>query len=600
MEAIKTFSPKFGFQISLSPRTHLTPVRFPPTACPVNPANLVRLKATRALIRDPQESNRKFQKFPPSEWTNRFDSVSVDASEMDALRQEIDKIIPNVKKELMSSQGIESTKKKILMVYLLVSLGLAYHFEDEIEECLKEGFETIEEMMAGEDNLYTISIIFWVLRTYGHHMSSDIFQKFKGNDGNFKGCISGDAKGLLALYEAAQLRTTTEYIMEEALSFTSSNLELLAADGRCPPHLSKHIRNALGLSQHKQMEVLVAVEYISFYEQEKDHDKILVKFAKLNFKLMQLHYLEELKVVTKWYKEHDFASNLPPYFRYVIVENHFFTITMYFEPKFSQKRILLTKYFTALVLLDDTCDRYASLSEAESLANSLERWAPDDAMDKQPHYLKFVFKFIVDCFEEFERELASEGRSYSVKATREEFKTVVKANFDFAKLAHTGDVPSFKEYMKVGEDELAAYATLAGNLMCIGHIGDEGVYEWLKSRPKFLKAMSTFGRLLNDIAGFEGDMKREYVITGVNTYMKQYGLTKMEAIRELQNLVEYNHKIMNEEFLKTTDLPRQIRKQVFNVARSLNVSYTEGEGFTHTKGKVDEYITSLFITPIRI
>ena len=82
--------------------------------------------------------------------------------------------------------------------------------------------------------------------------------------------------------------------------------------------------------------------------------------------------------------------------------------------------------------------------------------------------------------------------------------------------------------------------------------------------------------------------------------MKQYGLTKMEAIRELQNLVEYNHTIMNEEFLKTTDLPRQIRKQVINVARSLNVSYTEGEGFTHTKGKVDEYITSLFITPIRI
>lgn len=48
------------------------------------------------------------------------------------------------------------------------------------------------------------------------------------------------------------------------------------------------------------------------------------------------------------------------------------------------------------------------------------RWAPDDAMDKQPHYLKFVFKFIMGCFEEFERELASEGRSYSVKATLEE------------------------------------------------------------------------------------------------------------------------------------------------------------------------------------
>lgn len=84
-----------------------------------------------------------------------------------------------------------------------------------------------------------------------------------------------------------------------------------------------------------------------------------------------------------------------------------------------------------------------------------------------------------------------------------QFKTIVKANFDFAKLAHTGHVPSFKEYMEVGEVEVGVCATLAGNLMCIGHIGDEGVYEWLKSRPKFLKAASTYGRLMNDIAGFE-------------------------------------------------------------------------------------------------
>ncbi|XP_010451341.1 PREDICTED: terpenoid synthase 8 [Camelina sativa] len=594
MQTINFFAPKHRIQISLSPPTHLTPVSFPLTACPIKPAKLFHLEATSG---DGQESNRKFEKFPPSVWTNRFHSVQVDASEMDALRQEIDTLIPSVKKELMSSQGIDSMKKNILMIYLLVSLGLAYHFEDEIEECLKEGFEKIEEMMAGEDNLYTISIVFWVFRTHGHHMSSDVFQKFRESSGNFKGCISGDAKGMLALYEAAQLRTTTDYIMEEALSFASSNLELLAADGKCPPHLSKHIRNALGLSQHKNMEMLVAVGYISFYEHEKDHDKMLLKFAKLNFNLLQLHYLEELAIVTKWYRDQDFASNLPPYFRYVIAENHFFVIGMYFEPKFSQKRIMLTKYFTALVLLDDTFDRYASRPEAESLANSLERWAPDDAMEKQPHYLKFVFKFLVDCFEEFERELAPEGSSYCVKATREEFKIYVKANFDLAKCAQAGHVPSFKEYMELGVVELGVYATLAGTLMGMGYIGNEGVYEWLKSRPKLLLSLSIYGRLLNDIAGFEGDM-REYVSTAVNCYMKQYGVSKMEAIRDLRNLITYNNKIINEEFLKTTDVPRQIRKLPFNIARALNVSYNEGEGFTYTKGKVDEYITSLFVTRI--
>lgn len=72
----------------------------------------------------------------------------------------------------MSSQGIDSTKKRILMIYLLRSLGLAYHLEEEIYEILEEGLEKIEEMMAGEDDLYTVSIIFWVFRSYGHNISS--------------------------------------------------------------------------------------------------------------------------------------------------------------------------------------------------------------------------------------------------------------------------------------------------------------------------------------------------------------------------------------------------------------------------------------------
>jgi len=92
---------------------------------------------------------------------------------MNALAQEIERIKPEVGEMLMfSSKSIESTKKRILFIYMLVSLGVAFHFEDEIEESLEEGFEKIQEMIAGEDDLYTISIMFWVFRTYGYNMST--------------------------------------------------------------------------------------------------------------------------------------------------------------------------------------------------------------------------------------------------------------------------------------------------------------------------------------------------------------------------------------------------------------------------------------------
>lgn len=89
--------------------------------------------------------------------------------EMDALGREIEALKPQVRNMFMSSKGI---KKKIIFIYLLVALGLAYHFEDEIVETLEDGFQKIEEMMAGEDDLYTVSVIFYVFRTYGHNISS--------------------------------------------------------------------------------------------------------------------------------------------------------------------------------------------------------------------------------------------------------------------------------------------------------------------------------------------------------------------------------------------------------------------------------------------
>ncbi|KAG5413512.1 hypothetical protein IGI04_001079 [Brassica rapa subsp. trilocularis] len=458
--------------------------------------------------------------------------------------------------------------------------------------------EFIDDMVESEHDLYAISIFFWVFRTYGYNMSADAFKRFKGDDGKFMDSLTKDAKGMLSLYEAAHLRTTRDYIMDEALRFATKHMESLA--GRSSPHLSRLIQNALGLSQHWNMEILVAMEYISFYEQEEDHDETVLKFSKLNFKLLQLIYLKELKMVTKWYKELDFASKLPPYFRDRVVELHFFVISMYFEPHFSSARIMLTKFVTAETIIDDTFDRYASMSEAESLAKSLERWAPDKDMDKQPNYLKFVFKFILDVFKDFEREVGSEGRSYIVKSTVQEFKILVKANLDLAKWAQIAHVPSFEDYMVVGELEVSWYASMAGTFMGMGHIAMKGAYEWLKSRPKLIQAISINGRLMNDMTGFEDDMSRGYVTNGINCYMKQYGVTKAEAYKELHKMRVHNDKIVNGELLTTKDVPRRILKQAINCARMANVAYGYGEGLTHPEGKIKDYIVSLYLDLIRL
>ncbi|CAF1727856.1 unnamed protein product [Brassica napus] len=496
---------------------------------------------------------------------------SVQFEEIDSLGREIKALKPKVEDLFLSSSGVNSTKKNIFFIYLLVSLGLAYHFEAEIEENLKEGFQMIEEMLSGEDDLHTVSIIFWVFRTYGHNVSSDVFRRFKGDNGKFKEYLTEDAKGILSLYEAAHMGTMRDYILDEALSFAMSCLETLVATGTCQPHLSRRIQNALGQPQHKNAEILVAREYIRFYEQEEDSDKTLLKFSKLNFKFLQLQYLQELKDLSKWYKEKEFEYKLPPYYRDRLVELHLVTLP-FFEPKYSRVRIMVTKLFVVQIILDDTCDRYASLREVESLGNAIERWDLDDAMDGQPDYLKFVVKHIFDTFQEFEREVASElGGSYSLKATID------------------------AEYLEVAGVEVAVDFTIAGVLMAMKDICKKEAYEWLKSGDKLVIAMYTVTRVLNDIHGYEDDMSRGYVTNSINCYKKQYGVTEKEAFEKLHQIIANANKMINEELLKPANMPRQIIKEMLNYQRITNVSYEIGDEFTRPGGKLKSHVTSMYL-----
>ena len=244
---------------------------------------------------------------------------------------------PYVRDRLISSHN--SNKDKIRLIHLLISLGISYYFESEIEMILNKAFEELDMIIAEEDDLETISIMFEVFRLYQHKMSCgnniffldsslmyicfqiyiqhddwlyiyigyiiDSFVRFKGEDGRLKESLVGDVRGMLQLYQAAHLGTPSDqYIMEEAKSFTRNHLESLVESTTIPPHFSSHIRDALYIDRYHNMEILVARKYISFYEQEEGHDLTLLKFGKLSFNYCRLHYIQELKTLTKYANHH--------------------------------------------------------------------------------------------------------------------------------------------------------------------------------------------------------------------------------------------------------------------------------------------------------
>ncbi|KAH0896672.1 hypothetical protein HID58_046240 [Brassica napus] len=356
--------------------------------------------------------------------------------------------------------------------------------------------------------------------------------------------------------------------MDEALSFTRYHLESLASqEATTPPLLSRHILSryvgALYRPRFLKMEIEAAREYIYFYQEEEGHNETLLTFAKVNFKLCQLHYLQELETLTKWWKETNLAYKLP-------------------YPRYSLGRIVVSKISILMVVMDDTCDAYGSFAEVKSLIDSLQRWDLG-AIDELPSHLRIFIQSIVDT---------------SVQYTVEEIKRLGRAYANISKWAQAGYVPTFDEYMEVGIYSSGVRCFAMYTFMAMEDCDEDQTIEWFKSEPKMILALCIIFRLENDMAGFELEMRRGEVANGVYCYMKQHGVTKEVAVREIKKIVRDNYKIVMEEFLTVKAVPRQILVRCINTIRLVNVYYREGDGFSDPHRNLKDLITSLFINPL--
>ncbi|KAL0718303.1 hypothetical protein Bca4012_067625 [Brassica carinata] len=346
-------------------------------------------------------------------------------------------------------------KEKIRLTHLLISLAISHYFEEKIEEILNKAFGKLEGLIAEEHDLETISTMFEVFRLYGHKMSCD------------------------------------EDIMEEARSFTRTHLAAVTSTTH-DPHLSTHMQNVLYIPRYHCVEIAVAREYISFYEQEEDHEEYMLKFAKLNFSYCQLHYIKELKYVTKWWKELELASKLPNTFRDRNVEIYF------------------------------------------GMMELMARWDIGNIEDL-PNYMQINFRTFWEVMQDIEREMSSLGRPGGVQPTIDEFD---KERVSRDSKMGTRRLPSFEEYMEVGivtgaMDDMAVYSFL-GMKDC-----DEKImYDLFASRPKVILAFNVVFRLINDITTFEEELERGEVANGVNCYMKQHGVSQEEAVIELKKIIK--------------------------------------------------------------
>ncbi|XP_031119843.1 vetispiradiene synthase 3-like [Ipomoea triloba] len=526
-------------------------------------------------------------KFSPSLWGDEFRYFVFDNEVAKRYAQEIELLKERVRSMLVR---IRSSKpaEKLNFIDTIERLGISYHFHSEIDEMLKEIYNA--NLKFHGDDLCTSALMFGLFRQHGYNISSE--------NGKFRNNLSGDIKGLLNLYEASHMNGHKDDILKETYTFSRTHLEVVHP--QLNSTLGTQVRHALEQPLHKGIPRVEISFFIRVYQEDESKNDVLLRFAKLDYNLLQMHHKHELYQLMRWWKELDFVTTLP-YARDRAVESYFWALGVFFELEYSKARLMIAKSIAMIAIIDDTFDSFGTPDELEIYTDAIQKWDINQ-MNRLSDYMKISYKALINLYdEEFNKELSEEGKSFALYNAKERMKELVRAYYTELKWSTKGCMPSFVEYLNnYGLASSTIYSVITTFLLGQKPVRREAS-EWVNQNPRILEANAILARLINDIASYERE-KSSSLYTGIDCYMRDYGVSVHEAMDKLQEIVDNAWKDINEDIVEPTlPISREILMCLLNIARVDSVVYMQNQdGFTNSEKVMKPYMIAVLVGSFEI
>uniref|UniRef100_A0A7N0ZTL3 Terpene synthase metal-binding domain-containing protein n=1 Tax=Kalanchoe fedtschenkoi TaxID=63787 RepID=A0A7N0ZTL3_KALFE len=365
------------------------------------------------------------------------------------------------------------------------------------------------------------------------------------------------------------------------------------------PRLKALVTNALKFPIHKNMPWLQARKYISTYQEDESHDKILLKLAKFHFNVLQKQHKQELSHLSKWWKDVDIVSKCP-YARDRLVEGYFWALVEYYEPHYSLGRKFFAMAIAYIAVLDDTYDAYGTADELELITESINRFNTS-LFEEMPPYARALCETVFGVFSIIEKDLLKDGKvAFSLPYVKEAMKLMAKSYHNEYFWLKKMQIPTMEEYRQLSFASSGITSLLILSYAGMGDIVTEEALDWIFSEPAFVIASQRICRFHDDIVSHEFEQERHHIPSAVECYMNQYKVSIEEARQYLRKQISDSWITINEEFLKPNAFPFPALERVLNISRSMEVMYGDGDGFTHSQKFMEPKITSLLKDPVPI
>ncbi|VAH27251.1 tau-cadinol synthase-like isoform X1 [Triticum urartu] len=487
----------------------------------------------------------------------------------------------------MLFESCKCTVERITLLDSVQRLGIDHHFKKQADIALSQ----IIEDEFSSSSLHHVALRFGLLREHGLWVSSDVFNKFKNEDGSFRKDITNDPKGLLCLYNAAHLLVHGEPSLEEAISFTKHHLELMRDTLKSP--LDEQVKRALHVPLPRTLKRVETLHYISEYMHEEQHNPTLLELAKLDFNLLQHVHLKELKYLTKWWRGLYRCVGLN-YARDRLVEGYLWCYAIYHEKEFAFSRIFLTKQLMLISLMDDTYDAHATIEECRQLNVAIQRW-DERATSLLPDYLKRFYTELLRIFKDATSEVAI-CDTYHVAYARKAFQDLSAYYLQEVEWLHQDHKPSFKDHLSLSAMSIGSPTLCVGLMVGMGDPVTREAFEWAAGYPKVAIACGKIARLLDDIAAFKGGKAKGDMASSIECYMVEHSVTSEVAISKILSLLEDEWRTLNQAHFEHHSHLLVVRR-IINFANSMLVFYARKDAYTFSIN-LKETVESLFVKPI--
>jgi len=506
---------------------------------------------------------------------------------------------------------VDDLLQHLSMVDNVERLGIGRHFQTEIKVSLDYVYSYWSEKGIGPGrdivcaDLNTTALGFRILRLHGYTVFPDVFEQFKDQMGRIA-CSANQTErqisSILNLFRTSLIAFPWEKVMEEAEIFSTAYLKE-ALQTIPVSSLSREIQYVLDYRWHSDLPRLETRTYIDILRENATNETLdmktekLLELAKVEFNIFNSLQQNELKCVSRWWKE----SGSPDltFIRHRQVEFYTFVSGIDMEPKRSTFRINFVKICHFVTILDDMYDTFGTIDELRLFTAAVKRW-DKSATECLPEYMKGVYIALYETVNELAREAyKSQGRD-TLNYAREALEDYLGSYLKEAEWISTGYIPTFEEYLENGKVSSAHRIATLQPILMLDVPFPPHVLQEIDFPSKFNDFACSILRLRGDTRCYQADKARGEEASCISCYMKDNpGSTEEDALNHINSMIEKQIKELNWELLKLdNNVPISSKMHAFNISRGLHHFYKYRDGYTVANSETRNLVIKTVLEPV--